>query len=276
MVYMRCKDREFWAINETLWGFGGGCKGRLLMLSKRAATWARMHGEQRVLERPEQPKQRDSQTNRSTQTKEPTNRQSSVVMHYDIATDEYHHYHVAISEAANEIIRKECTLPEDNPFATVENIQNTALLLFAGYIDGATSMSASGGGGCSDMSGWGRDKDEDDLQWARRCASIANNMCKRRRRTAQIMTSKNQTTMTIRKGKSDSPDIDDPMQDINQESQLSQEESRLEEKIAALKEATAALNAAADRADIIIKGINKAINHLQTAELGATIRPDTL
>ena len=82
--------------------------------------------------------------------------------------------------------------------------------------------------------------------------------------------------MTIRKGKSDSPDIDDLMQDINQENQLSQEENRLEEKIAALREATAALNAASDRADIIIKGLNKAINHLQTTELGATIRPDTL
>ena len=82
--------------------------------------------------------------------------------------------------------------------------------------------------------------------------------------------------MAIRKGKSDSPDIDDLMQDINQENQLSREENRLEEKIAALKEATAALNAAADRADIIIKGLNKAIDHLQTTELGATIRPDTL
>ena len=82
--------------------------------------------------------------------------------------------------------------------------------------------------------------------------------------------------MTIRKGKSDSPDIDDLMQDIDQENQLSLEESRLEEKIAALREATAALNAAADRADIIIKGLNKAIDHLQTTELGATIRPDTL
>ena len=82
--------------------------------------------------------------------------------------------------------------------------------------------------------------------------------------------------MTIRKGKSDSPDIDDLMQDINQENRLSQEENRLEEKIAALRDATAALNAAADRADIIIKGLNKAIDHLQTTELGATIRPDTL
>ena len=155
--------------------------GRLLMPSKIATTWAKIHGEQCAPERPEQQKQQSSKTNETTQTREPTNRPTSVVMHYDIATDEYHHYHVAISEAADESIRKECAIPQDNPFATIEDIQNTALLLFAGYIDGATSMSASGGGGGSDMSGWGRDKDEDDLQWARRCARMANNMCKRRR-----------------------------------------------------------------------------------------------
>ena len=160
-------------------------KGRLLMPSKIATTWARMHGEQhgeqRTPERRKQLEQQDSKTNGNTQTKEPASRPTSVVMHYNIATDEYHHYHVAIPEAADEIIRKECTLPQDNPFATIEDVQKTALLLFAGYLDGATTMAASGGGGGSDMSGWGRDKDEDDLQWGRRCARMANNMCKRRR-----------------------------------------------------------------------------------------------
>ena len=82
--------------------------------------------------------------------------------------------------------------------------------------------------------------------------------------------------MAIRKGRSDSPDIDDLMQDINQENQLSQEESRIEEKIAALKEATAALNAAADRADIIIKGLNKAIDDIPTMSIGARVSPDSL
>ena len=156
-------------------------KGRLLMPSKIAATWARMHGEQLVPERPKQPEQQGSKINGNKQAKEPASRPTSVVMHYDIATDEYHHYHVAIPEAADEIIRKECAIPQENPFATIEDVQKTALLLFAGYLDGATTMSASGGGGGSDMSGWGRGKDEDDLQWARRCARMANNMCKRRR-----------------------------------------------------------------------------------------------
>ena len=82
--------------------------------------------------------------------------------------------------------------------------------------------------------------------------------------------------MAIRKGKSDNADIDDLMQDINQENQLSLEENHLEEKIAALKEATAALNAAADRADIIIKGLNKAIDAIPTMSIGARVNPDSL
>ena len=109
------------------------------------------------------------------------NRPAPVIRHYDISTDEYHHYHVAISEEADEIIRKECSVPDDNPFATIEDIQKTALLLFAEYLDGATSMAASSGGGGSDMSGWGKDKDEDEREWARRCVQMANRLCRRKR-----------------------------------------------------------------------------------------------
>lgn len=101
--------------------------------------------------------------------------------HYDITTDEYHSFHIEISEAADTIIRQNCSLEEAHPLANIEEIQHTALLLFAGYLDAATSMAASSGGGSSDTSSWGRDKDEDDLEWARRCARMANSMCKRRK-----------------------------------------------------------------------------------------------
>ena len=44
-----------------------------------------------------------------------------------------------------------------------------AILLFAEYIDAATTIAAqSGGGGGGATSGWGRDKDEDELSWAYR------------------------------------------------------------------------------------------------------------
>ena len=104
-----------------------------------------------------------------------------IIRHYDITTDEYHHYRVEIPEAADNIIRQECSLEEAHPLAKIEEIQHTALLLFAEYLDAATSMAASSGGGGSDTGGWGRDKDEDDREWARRCARMANRMCKRRK-----------------------------------------------------------------------------------------------
>ena len=95
--------------------------------------------------------------------------------------DEYHKFHVEIPEAADNIIRQDCSLEDAHPFAKIEEIQHTALLLFAGYLNAATSIAASSGGGGSDTGGWGRDKDEDELEWARRCARMANSMCKRKK-----------------------------------------------------------------------------------------------
>lgn len=101
--------------------------------------------------------------------------------HYDIAISEYHSFQIEIPEAADIIIRQNCSLEEAHPWTKIEEIHHTALLLFAGYLDVATSMAASSGGGGSDTDGWGRDKDEDELEWARCCARMANSMCKRRR-----------------------------------------------------------------------------------------------
>ncbi len=154
-------------------------KGRHLMPSKIKATWAWLHGEQKTQANPNA--EQEKRTAIPSSDKVQASHSAPVVKHYDISTDEYHHYHVAIPEEADEIIRKECSVPEDNPFATIEDVQKTALLLFAEYIDGATSMAVSSGGGGSDMSGWGKDKGEDERDWARRCAHMANSLCKRRK-----------------------------------------------------------------------------------------------
>ena len=154
-------------------------KGRHLLPSKIEATWARLHEEQKSSVIPNT----ELKIRPATVSLEmpQTNRPAPVFRHYDISTDEYHQYHMAISEDADEIIRKECSVPDDNLFATIEDVQKTALLLFAEYFDGATSMATSSGGGGSDMSGWGKDKDEDEREWARRCAQMANRLCRRRR-----------------------------------------------------------------------------------------------
>ena len=87
---------------------------------------------------------------------------------------------VEIPNSVKDIFFNEALVPEDNDTATVENVAHTAILLFAGYIDAATSMSEScgGGGGSAPESGWGKDKDEDERAFARRCLKMAHSMCK--------------------------------------------------------------------------------------------------
>lgn len=154
--------------------------GRNLTPSKIEATWAKLHLQERKSE-PTNYILQQTRTANADSVVQPKMAPQPVIRYYDIATDEYHSYHVEIPEAADNIIRQECSLDEVHPLAKIEEIQHTALLLFAGYLDAATSMAASSGGGGSDTSSWGRDKDEDELEWARRCARMANSMCKRKK-----------------------------------------------------------------------------------------------
>ena len=56
-------------------------------------------------------------------------------------------------------------------------IFRTAFLLFAGYVDAATTFAQNcGGGGSTPDQNWGRDKNEDDILWARRCFRKAREM----------------------------------------------------------------------------------------------------
>lgn len=97
---------------------------------------------------------------------------------YDI-TASGKNWHVEIPMAVKELFDKEAQISKDNDTATIENVIHTAVLLFAGYVDAATSMSEScGGGGSAPSSGWGKDKDEDYLKFARRCLQQSHAMCK--------------------------------------------------------------------------------------------------
>ena len=76
-----------------------------------------------------------------------------------------------------DVFNNEVQVPEDNDIATTENVAHVAMLLFAWYIDTATSMSESCGGS-TPSSGWGKKDDEDDWKYAHRCAQMAHSMCK--------------------------------------------------------------------------------------------------
>lgn len=86
------------------------------------------------------------------------------------------HYSIAMPMEAFTAMKESIEVPDDDvPF---ENVLNVAMLLFMNYVDAATTVSESCGGGGSTPSNWGKDKDEDEREWARRCAQHANWLCK--------------------------------------------------------------------------------------------------
>ena len=57
--------------------------------------------------------------------------------------------------------------------ANCDELTNLAVALFIGMAGGPAIVPSGGGGGSPADSNWGRDKDDDDLRWARRCAKAA-------------------------------------------------------------------------------------------------------
>ena len=87
---------------------------------------------------------------------------------------------VEIPNSVEDIFFNEAQIPEGNDTATIENVAHVAMLLFVGYIDAATSLSEScgGGGGSAPESDWGKKDDEDERAFARRCLQMTHSICK--------------------------------------------------------------------------------------------------
>ena len=56
-----------------------------------------------------------------------------------------------------------------------------AMYLYIGYVNEATNFAESQGGGGSYTIDWGREKDEDEIEWIRRCLQKATRMIKPRK-----------------------------------------------------------------------------------------------
>jgi len=90
------------------------------------------------------------------------------------------HYTLEIPKDVNNILQNEVKLPENTLWSTIEDVQHTAMLLFAGYLNAAIDLADScGGGGGAPSSDWGKDAKESEREWARRCAQMAHSMHKR-------------------------------------------------------------------------------------------------
>lgn len=158
-------------------------QGRKLMPSKIEATWAKLHNQDKQTfatvnsQTNEQSNSQDKQPVINNGGESDTNAIASI-HHYDIPVDGKT-YRVDIPQGILSTLVEEFgkfNMPEEND--KVANIAKVAFLLFAQYLDAATSMAASSGGGGSPGTGWGKDKDEDDRDWARRCARMAHWLCK--------------------------------------------------------------------------------------------------
>ena len=85
-------------------------------------------------------------------------------------------YSIAMPLEAYKAMEANTTAPDES--VPVENVLNVAMLLFMNYVDAATTVAESSGGGGGTSSDWGKDKDEDEREWARRCAQHAKWLCK--------------------------------------------------------------------------------------------------
>ena len=100
------------------------------------------------------------------------------MVHHDIEWNGSIHPVDIPIEADNALLDELGTMEVDL-CATILDAQKTAFLLFANYLDAATEIAESCGGGGSPESNWGRKDDEDDIEWARHCARQARQMHQR-------------------------------------------------------------------------------------------------
>ena len=189
--YDRSKNLVGYTIGKNASVFKASEIGRKFMASQLESTWKKLHPKPvQVKVKPSAPTVTPSsrpvrltvQTTASTQPKVQSRVQAKPVpsfTRFNIDTP-IGSKAVEIPNSVKDIFLNEAQIPEDNDTATIENVAHTAMLLFAGYIDAATSMSEScgGGGGSTPESGWGKKDDEDERTYARRCLQMAHSMCK--------------------------------------------------------------------------------------------------
>ena len=90
----------------------------------------------------------------------------------------YKEYPVEIPETVFNFFKENAVVPENTLWTKPEHILQTSMLLFAGFVDGATTIADNcGGAGSSATDDWGKKKpDEDDMAFAKRCLERAQQL----------------------------------------------------------------------------------------------------
>ena len=186
--YDKDKKQVGYTISKNTSVFKASEIGRKFMASQLEATWKKFHPEPtQVRVKPASPTVTTCSRPSRPVTLKPTSTQTKVqpsvqpkptpaktVFNIDTGSDVKK---VWIPNSVKDIFFNEAQVPEGNEIATVENIAHTAMLLFAGYIDAATSMSEScgGSGGSSPESDWGKKDPPQNLIGAKRMMRM--NVC---------------------------------------------------------------------------------------------------
>ena len=189
--YDKSKQLVGYTISKNTSVFKASEIGRKFMVSQLEATWKKFHPKPaQVKVKPSTPTVTPSsrsvrptaQTMISTQPKVQSRVQAKPVPSFTIFNIDtpIGSKAVEIPNSVKDIFLNEVQVPDGNDTAIVENVAHTAMPLFVDYIDAATSMSEScgGGGGSAPELGWGKKDDEDERQYARRCLQMAHSMCK--------------------------------------------------------------------------------------------------
>ena len=90
----------------------------------------------------------------------------------------YKEYSVEIPETVFNFFKENAVVPENTLWTKPEHILQTSMLLFAGFVDGATTIADNcGGAGSSATDDWGKKKpDENDMAFAKRCLERAQQL----------------------------------------------------------------------------------------------------
>ncbi len=158
-------------------------KGRDLTASKLDATWKKLRSVAPSVVKPSSPVVTYQTTGRKPITERYMERENAAQPKTEvpsvfrkILSVDGKNYSVAMPVEAYKAMEENITAPDES--VPVENVMNVAMLLFMNYVDAATTVAESSGGGGSTSSDWGKDKDEDEREWARRCAQHAKWLCK--------------------------------------------------------------------------------------------------
>lgn len=158
-------------------------KGRNLTIPKLQATWKKLHPVAQSVDKTSYTIGTTQTTERKSFTEHNSARQSvaqskpempSVFRKILSVGDK--NYSITMPMEAYTAMKE--TIESTDGSVPFENVLNVAMLLSMNYVDAATTVSESCGGGGSTPSNWGKDEEEDEHERSRRCAQHANWLCK--------------------------------------------------------------------------------------------------